>query len=633
MVIDTQVRIENLERSDPAIIQTLLSHPWLSDDTLHLDEIRLLYVIGETAKTDLPLARRMAAAISDPALRPSEPGPCDWRVGLAPSLDLPWLEEELDSTAQEFVNRLGGLEHCYPSVYQTLVRFPWITDSRPTGRLESEVVWAIHRLADADLSLAHSVMALPWFADGVTAGPELYSLDQIANLAPSLPEIALKIGGLPWIADGVTRNEQHLLQVLEIINRSNFLYPSVILGDPTPVVQRLAETHWFVSGNAALHPSVNSALLAADTALFEEITGQSWFQDGLTDQEAELVLELVNPIPNEVWIALRSIEDLALYERIVSQPWYQDGLSAQEEGWALALARLESVPQYERIISEYWHRDGLTDEDTAWLLALAGVASMPEDTYPVDDLLEELIEERHVVYDTVSLPSGEVRLAAVSRAPFRADGMALDALRAGVRTIQDFVDRPWPTLFVIALLEPFGADPGTFTHGRYFGGDFTLVEGLESFPGFRATLYHELGHYYFYQRAPHWLTEGAAEFLAMYTVHAVENRGIQSRYLPGSCPLSNIQEYIEATAGHGAVIDPRFGNCPYYLGGSLLIEMYRSLGHEMVASSLRELHSQIAVSPDRLTEAEIYQAFLSNTPPDKQDAFRDLYRRLHGGIP
>ena len=58
----------------------------------------------------------------------------------------------------------------------------------------------------------------------------------------------------------------------------------------------------------------------------------------------------------------------------------------------------------------------------------------------------------------------------------------------------------------------------------------------------------------------------------------------------------------------------------------------------MISAWLRALYRAAENTPDPETgsadwmpESEIYRIMLSNTPPDKQDEFRALYRQLHGG--
>ena len=67
--------------------------------------------------------------------------------------------------------------------------------------------------------------------------------------------------------------------------------------------------------------------------------------------------------------------------------------------------------------------------------------------------------------------------------------------------------------------------------------------------------------------------------------------------------------------------------CPYWLGYRFLAGMYRTLGHEVVSSSLRELYE---TTGGRATEDDIYQTFLRNTPSSQRDEYRFWYHCLHG---
>ena len=62
-----------------------------------------------------------------------------------------------------------------------------------------------------------------------------------------------------------------------------------------------------------------------------------------------------------------------------------------------------------------------------------------------------------------------------------------------------------------------------------------------------------------------------------------------------------------------------------------MLGMYLCLGHDLVSAYLRGPYGLAVVNPERLTEADVYHVLLSNTPPEQQDQFRDLYHRLHGG--
>ena len=74
-----------------------------------------------------------------------------------------------------------------------------------------------------------------------------------------------------------------------------------------------------------------------------------------------------------------------------------------------------------------------------------------------------------------------------------------------------------------------------------------------------------LGLGYFYPRGsvgPVCLVEAALEFLAMYTRHVTENVGLKPRFLPGCCPLTNINKLNEATGKQEDTFDLRLGNHP-----------------------------------------------------------------------
>ena len=69
---------------------------------------------------------------------------------------------------------------------------------------------------------------------------------------------------------------------------------------------------------------------------------------------------------------------------------------------------------------------------------------------------------------------------------------------------------------------------------------------------------------------------------------------------------TNVQGFVEAGEGRTP--------CPYLLGHKFLAGMYRTLGHEVVSSALRELYEAGEGTGRTATEDEIYRAFLTNTP-------------------
>ena len=72
--------------------------------------------------------------------------------------------------------------------------------------------------------------------------------------------------------------------------------------------------------------------------------------------------------------------------------------------------------------------------------------------------------------------------------------------------------------------------------------------------------------------------------------------------------------------------------CHYDLGETFLIRMYELLGHDAGSASLRQLYelSEHLRRERLMSEDDIYQVFLSNTPTSKQEEFNYLYSCLHG---
>ena len=221
-------------------------------------------------------------------------------------------------------------------------------------------------------------------------------------------------------------------------------------------------------------------------------------------------------------------------------------------------------------------------------------------------------------------------------------------MRTGIETIEDFMGSPWVKNDVILYLEPDFPTVTDLFEAGFNAGTHVVVKTSPGEPAFKGTLYHELAHYYFHGRnSPEWFREGAAEFLESYSLHVSDNASLRTAYSAAQrnvaryCSpsgVTNVVQWLEPPpdpTGVG-VMGPDLrglGHCHYPLGESFILGMYEALGHEVVSPALRELYSVGESSGALVTEDEIYQAFLSNTPTEQQDEFRDLYSRLHGGPP
>ena len=341
-----------------------------------------------------------------------------------------------------------------------------------------------------------------------------------------------------------------------------------------------------------------------------------WVKDGITESEMELISYLSNVADTHFEIADSEITAPEATGELIKTVLSK-----------LVSIRNEHESKHEQLLSQPWFRDGLTDEEAALIVVL------PTIDYH-EDIFQGLIGGGHVVSDTISLPmAGEVTLYAVSRSLFQQDYDVLGAMRTGIRVIEEFMGRPWNNSSVIALVEPEWVPD--------VSGAYAVTHIVLKSPD-RHTIYHELAHYYLTITGSKWLNEGGSEFLSRYTQDVTEEdprsrlsyRRIrlqlqQHKFLVCvSHGVSNIQDWIDAPSENKSQGGP-LKLCHYPVGELYLLEMYESLGHDVVRASLRQLYD-LGTSRGRVSEDDIYQTFLSNTPEAKQDEFRNLYSCLHG---
>ena len=362
-----------------------------------------------------------------------------------------------------------------------------------------------------------------------------------------------------------------------------------------------------------------------------------WLANGITDDE-RWALDHILAIAEADLDTATSVVNLPLFNGEDRSLHLDFSASVRE-------LLIDEPDLWNQIIGRPWFQDGLTDAEAALIVVLSQVIEHQA------GLFLDLIQDSHLRSETIYLSSGRVNLLTVRRPGFgQPNDSVFEWLRTGIETIEDFMGPPWVKTDVILYLEPdFPAVSDLFEAG-FNAGTHIVVKTDPSEPQFKGTLYHELAHYYFDGRnSPKWFREGAAEFLESYTLNVSENVSLRSRYgdaqrnVARRCSPSGVTNVIhwlepppdptgirlvaEGEGLHG------LHDCHYPLGESFLLGMYDGLGHETVSSALRELYKTGESSGSRATEDQIYQAFMSNTPPERKDEFRDLYSRLHGGPP
>ena len=133
---------------------------------------------------------------------------------------------------------------------------------------------------------------LPWVTDGITE-KEGRVLDHIRAIAQIDPSMSQRVAGSQWLSDGVTGSERGTVLLLLLLLR-NF-------ADTHPEIAVLVTTVPDENGN--LIKSVLSSLrniLSSNPGRSEQFLSQSWFQDGLTEEEAALIVALRPTLNDDV---------------------------------------------------------------------------------------------------------------------------------------------------------------------------------------------------------------------------------------------------------------------------------------------------------------------------------------------
>ena len=137
--------------------------------------------------------------------------------------------------------------------------------------------------------------------------PASYYLGKIES---KYPAIAQAISEFPWLANGITDDERWALDHILTIAEAD-------LGIATSVVN----LPLFNGEDRSLHRDFLASvreLVIDEPDQWNQITNRPWFQDGLTDEEAALVVVLSQVIDHQAGLFLDLIQDSRLRSDFVS---------------------------------------------------------------------------------------------------------------------------------------------------------------------------------------------------------------------------------------------------------------------------------------------------------------------------
>lgn len=490
--------------------------------------------------------------------------------------DLPWVLDGLTTNERKALDGLQHVESEHPSMAPAILGLKWVTDG--VNEEEWGALSGLQLIPAKDASLLRILLASPWFVEGNSTERHRIGWGQILAINSKDPPLAQNVAGLPWVADGTTRWEGGQISRLR-----QFWDVDV------PLTHRVASERWFIDGISWQERTV---LVSLQMLANEDVDSANSF------------LDLVDPL---MWegpfgrirfaglLAVPALMTSGLWQEITVQPWYQDGLTVEEI--ILIYATYEVHNRNEQAALQIIH------------------------SVPTGDHI--------MVEDDFILPlGGKVKLYAVSRNPSLL-AEVFERNRTAVVEIEKFLKVPFPKIYAGVFLEP--------TAPSNYRDIFVNVVNADQY-----NTYHEVVHTYFRNDwFPLWLSEGAAEFLTYHIIHKGDLERVRLYYLLncsaiGDINVSNVRELIEYRLGGGRTDK----QCEYTIGRKFLEGMYFHLGGDVLSSWLRALYRATededradteTGSRTRLTENEVYQILLTNTPPDKRGKFLELYGQLHGG--
>ena len=526
-----------------------------------------------------------------------------------------WFADGLAYQEKEALRLLSSMATRHLILAKRVAAYPSIADGITAH--ERAVLDSLDRIAGTDIGLAEIVAGYSWIAVDITetASTALHDLYRIATRDLSLTTV---LAGYPWVADGISGYEHTAIEDLRRVPTRNL-----------PLANVFARYSWVADGlapheSAALSYLCDMASTVQRYELAEFLSGLPWITDDMTENERLALRHLGGIFPVEpVWKVLEMVRPAG--ERASDPEQWDIPLLA-------TLARLaDYLPQdtFYELARMPWVADGLDDEETAFSRVLAVHLISPR-------MYDALIQSHHTQSSTTTLPlAGQVDLWVFEHTPFPAGEDVVGTVEDVVRITEKFMGVPFPADRVILLIVP--DTDAALAPGGYIGTYMWLTRNAGHRMNTR-TIYHETSHYYF-SFGPVWLSEGGAEFLASYSSDAMGLETLEDRRehleqaLTGGClgamNMSELNGLLREFSGSSAYSD--YYGCAYSFGEHFLISLYHTLGEEAMSSAMNELY-RISGGSRLLREEVIYRTFLKHTPDGQKDEFRDIYRRLHGGL-
>ncbi len=351
-----------------------------------------------------------------------------------------------------------------------------------------------------------------------------------------------------------------------------------------------------------------------DPELGLELTQAPWIGDGLSRWEDDAIYGLGHLADHDPALASRMLA-YTMEEPVQDR----NTLLLSTLGRMLAQHR----DTFELLIGQPWFADGLDAEERAFMTAASY-------TTGVADLYSGLLAERFSRSTVISLPlADEVALWAFSNDAPPTEHI-LDLVELGARGAEGIMDAPFPLTDLIVL--SVDVDDHDIGYGGVNWGDSMvfLRGGRLEPPDYGEILYHEIAHFWLgADIGPFWLYEGGANMVAAYV--RADGQALEANENALSYCRDNGVPNIHALSVPDHPNPVAQSTCGYSFGQYFLTTLFNTIGEAAFSSAISELYGLYLDYQPPATDEQVYRTFLKHTPPGREAAFLDVYRRLHGG--
>ncbi len=496
-----------------------------------------------------------------------------------------------------------------------------------------------------------------WVIDGINYS-ELEALQSLHALTISEPELATRMAAIPWTTDRASDLEWSAYEVLLKVGLTS---PNTL--------ELLTSYEWVLDGPAINDDFIVDALVSLNKMLRTEqigiesqvitLVGAPWVADGVSPTEAIMLSAIATvglPSPHDDAISLyldmlatltHMAPDERLVRGLVKEAYYRSVTQPIEY-------REEPVRRFFQLTSQPWFLDGVDHTEAMAVL----IAPQIHHLYP--ELYEGLPENPAQPTRTFSLPlAGEVAVWYYNEDPAPlSDEDVLDAIESSARVAEEFFGAPFPTNEIFLMItDPDPAKAVILFAPCIHLGYMIRLTGCGA-DVVERVIPHEVAHYYFHNpgpiggtrsgaHSPDWFIEGGADLISALWKDRMGLQTLADRKAQVEAEIEKTKEkwgvenlaHVNQMVHYTPIVaDADFNLARYRLGEYLLLSILETIGKEATGAAMRELYRRAEVhfsaseAREPPNEKQIYEAFVTNTPPHLRDALQDLYDRLHGDV-